>query len=421
MITTEANTLRIEVPDWGEPFLKPARYKGLYGGRGSRKSWFTSECFISKHIKNPDEKSLCVREFQSSLDKSVKPLLESQIERYNLWSYFESQQNCIKSRHGNGRFDFVGMSTQTQDSIKSFEGYHNAWVEEAQTMSYASLELLRPTIRVDPTDDHEGSELWFTWNPKHANDPVDKLFRGEYPPPEAVSAFINYWNNEHFPEVLRKEMEYDKARDYSKYLHIWEGEYEQNSEARVFKHWCVRDFETPEDAFFRFGADWGFSIDPTVLVRCFIVGRNLYVDYEAHQVGCDIVDTPTLFASVPESDRYPIVADRNSPAIISHMRKNGYPKIIEASQGRKSVEEGVGFLQSYDIIVHPRCVNVIDELKEYSYKIDPHTKEVTSILSERKNHTIDALRYALESVRRLEQNKQEEIHNFELEPMVSYW
>ena len=154
------------------------------------------------------------------------------------------------------------------------------------------------------------------------------------------------------------------------------------------------------DAVHRFGADWGFAIDPTVLIRCHIIGRKLYIDYEAHMVGCEITDTPTLFHTIPESEKWPIVADSARPETISYMRKNGFPKIMPAIKGPKSVEDGIEWLKSFDIVVHPRCKHTIEELRLYSYKTDPMTNQVIPILADKDNHLMDALRYACESARR---------------------
>jgi phage terminase large subunit len=237
---------------------------------------------------------------------------------------------------------------------------------------------------------------------------VDALLSGEYPPPDAVVVKANYYDNPWFPDVLRAEMEYDKARDPDKYAHIWLGEYQRNSEARVFKNWTVEPFDTPAGAHFRLGADWGFSIDPTVLVRCWIDGRKLYVDHEAYMVGCEIVNIPDLFRRVPDSHKWFITADSARPETISHMKKNGYPKINGAIKGPKSLEEGIEFLQSFDIVVHPRCKHLIDELTLYSYKIDKLTGKVMPILEDKDNHVIDALRYACEGARRAIKVKREE-------------
>lgn len=384
--------LVIDTPRWAVPLLQPSRYKGIHGGRGSGKSHERAEALIERCIMERTF-AVCIREVQKSLAQSVKKLLELKIEAMGVGNLFEVQQAVIKAPHG-GLIIFQGMQNHTADSIKSLEGYDIAWVEEAQSLSQRSLDLLRPTIR------KPGSELWFTWNPSQATDPVDVLLRGDSPPPDALVVQANYRDNPWLPDVLRGELEYDRSRDPDKFAHIWLGEYQRNSEARVFRNWRVEEFTAPDGVTFRMGADFGFSIDPSVLLRCYIDGRNLYIDHEAWQIGCEIDRLPDLFMTVPGAESWPMVADSSRPETISYLRNHGFPRILPAVKGARSVEEGVEFLKSFDIIVHPRCQHVIDELTLYSFEIDPLTGIVLPKLADKNNHCIDALRYACEGVRR---------------------
>lgn len=375
------------------PLLQPARYKGAHGGRGSGKSHFFGDLWLEENVYDKYD-FVCLRETLKSLEFSVKKLLESKIETFNAGAYFEVQDRRILSVHG-GVTIFEGMQNHTAESIKSLEGFDRAWFEEAQNASDKSLTLLRPTIR------KPGSQLWFGWNPDLDTDPIDKLLRGDVLPTGAVVVQANYMDNPQLPDELRDEMEFDKRRDPDKYAHVWLGEYRRNSEARVFRNWRIEEFERPAGTVHRLGADWGFSVDPSVLVRCDIEGNRLYVDYEAYQVGCEIVNLPELFLSVPEAEKWPITADSARPETISHMQRNGFPKIRAAIKGAKSLDEGVEFLKSFDIIVHPRCKHLIDELTLYSYKTDPLTGTVMPVLADKDNHIIDALRYACEGARRV--------------------
>lgn len=385
-------TLQIKTPRVFAPLLKAARYKGAHGGRGSGKSHFFAEMLVERCIMQKTD-AVCVREVQKSLDQSVKKLLESKIETLNAGAYFEVQDKKIFTKNG-GLIIFQGMQNHTADSIKSLEGFDIAWVEEAQSLSQRSLDLLRPTLR------KEQSELWFSWNPNLDTDPVDVLLRGDTPPPDAVIVQANYRDNPWLPSVLSKELEYDQQRDPDKFAHIWLGQYQRNSEARVFRNWRIEEFERPEGTIFRLGADWGFAVDPSVLVRSSIEGNILYIDYEAYAIGCEIVNLPELFMSVPEAEKWPITADSARPETISHMQKNGFPKIRAAIKGPKSIEDGIEWLKSYDIVVHPRCKHMIDELTLYSYKKDPLTEQILPLLEDKNNHVIDALRYACEGARR---------------------
>jgi phage terminase large subunit len=383
--------LVIETPRWLHPLLQPARYKGVYGGRGSGKSHGFAEMMIEQCVMKKTH-CVCVREVQQSLNQSVKKLLESKISQLNVGHLFEVQYDKILGTNGS-LIIFQGMASTTAESIKSLEGFDIAWVEEAQSLSQRSLDLLRPTIR------KPDSELWFSWNPDKKTDPIDVFLR-DNAPPGAIVVKANYRDNPWLPDVLLDELEYDQRRDPDKFAHIWLGEYQKNSEARVFKNWSIEEFERPPGTIHRFGADWGFSIDPSVLVRCDIEGNRLYVDYEAYMVGCEINNLPGLFMSVPDAEKWIITADSARPETISYMKNNGFPKIVPAVKGARSLEEGVEFLKSFDIVVHPRCTHLIDELTLYSYKTDSLTGTVIPILNDKDNHVIDSLRYACEGARR---------------------
>lgn len=391
--------LEIPTPRVFRPLLDAARYKGAHGGRGSGKSHFFAESLIERCLLHSGTRWACIREVQKSLEQSVKRLLEDKIEALGVRELFGVKQYEIETP-GGGVIIFQGMQNHTAESIKSLEGFDGSWVEEAQSLSQRSLDLLRPTIR------KRDSELWFSWNPRHDTDPVDVLLRGERPPPGAVVVEANWQDNPWFPDVLRAEMEYDRARDPDKYAHVWAGGYQRNSETRVFRNWTIEEFERPAGTIFRLGADWGFAIDPSVLVRCSIEGNRLYVDHEAYAIGCEIVNLPELFMGVPEAEKWPITADSARPETISHMQRHGFPKIRAAIKGPKSVEDGIEWLKSFDIVVHPRCRHLIDELTMYSYKVDPKTEEVLPLLEDKHNHVIDALRYACEGARRAAPAKQ---------------
>jgi phage terminase large subunit len=346
---------------------------------------------VERCVLQPGTRAACVREVQKSLKHSVKLLVEDKIQKLGV-SGFEVLEAEIKTP-GGGVIIFQGMQNHTADSIKSLEGFDIAWVEEAQSLSQRSLDLLRPTFR------KAGSELWFSWNPAKPTDPVDVLLRGEKPPASSVVVEANWADNPWLPAELKDEQAEDLARDPDKWAHIWGGHYSLNSEARVFRNWKAEEFDSPSDAIFRFGADWGFAVDPTVLVRCHIDGRKLYVDYEAHGVGVEIDHLPALFDRVGGSRKFLIRADSARPETVSYMRRQGF-RITPALKGQGSLEDGIEFLKSFDIIVHPRCSKVIEELTLYAYKVDEHTGDILPMLEDKNNHTIDALRYALEELRR---------------------
>lgn len=249
--------LEIETPRWAVPLLQPARYKAAWGGRGSGKSHFFGEYIIEEHILHPDDSTVCVREIQKSLDQSVKRLLEGKIEKLNAGDYFEVLDAKIRSKRGNGIITFQGMQNHTADSIKSLEGYKRAWVEEAQTLSQYSLDLLRPTIRTP------GSEMLFSWNPRYKTDPVDVFFRKKKPE-NAIVISVNWNDNPWFPYELRQEMIDDFERDQDKAEHIWNGSYGATQGA-ILARWvnqATREGRsTPDVEFDRDGAPIEVSCD----------------------------------------------------------------------------------------------------------------------------------------------------------------
>jgi phage terminase large subunit len=385
-----------------EPLLGSFRYKGAEGGRGSAKSHFFGDLLVDYAVSYPGLRAVCIREIQKTLKRSSKLLLEDKIKQHGLVnSGFKPMREEIRLP-GDGLVIFQGMQDHTADSIKSLEGFDVFLVEEGQNLSDRSLELLRPTARRTPRSVLKQPEVWFAWNRRYPTDPVDVFFRDQ--PPNSVCVHTTFRDNPWFPSDLMAEVEWDRRRDPERYQHVWEGGYLQRSEAQVFKNWKIDEFEVPDDITLHWGADWGFSVDPSVLIGCFIVGRTLYVAFEAWRVGCELDHLPALFDAVDpdKSGRaraWPITGDSQRPDTISYMRRHGYSGITSARKGTGSVEDGVEFLKSYDIVVHPRCIHTADELTFYSYKVDKQTNKVLPILSDKKNHTIDSLRYAVEGVR----------------------
>lgn len=219
--------LNIDVAPVFEPLLEASRYKGAWGGRGSGKSQFFADRLIIQALSEPGFRALCCREIQKSLKESAKRLIESKIEEYELGSLFEVQSAEIRTP-GGGLIAFAGLQDHTSESIKSYEGFDVAWVEEAQTVSSRSLNLLRPTIR------KPGSELWFSWNPRFDTDAVDQMLRGEETPSGAVVIRANWNDNPWFPSELEQERQDCIRQQPEQYDHIWEGGYAVVTEGAYF-------------------------------------------------------------------------------------------------------------------------------------------------------------------------------------------
>lgn len=386
-----------------------ARYRGARGGRGSGKTRgfalmtaVRGDVFASMGVMGM---ILCGREFQNSLDDSsfaeVRAAILSDVYLRTRW---EIGRQFIRHVTGNVEYAFSGLRHNIE-SIKGKSRILIAWVDEAEQVSELSWRTLIPTVREQqsPAEAARGvfwkSEIWVTYNPAKETSATNTRFNLQATPDMKIVE-MNWNDNPWFPEVLNDERLRDLRARPLDYKHIWEGAYRSRSDAQVFTNWRVEEFTSPPNSVFRFGADWGFAIDPTVLVRGYLDGRTFYIDHEAYKVGCEVDKTPDLFDQVPLSREFRITADSARPEVVSYMRRHGFPKITPAIKGKGSVEDGVSFLQSFDIVVHPRCLNVIRELGSYAYKIDRQTEEVLPMLEDKDNHTIDAIRYALEGLRR---------------------
>lgn len=220
--------LKLKVPRKLIPLVAPKRYKGAYGGRGGAKSHFFAEQIIVRCLQ-AQTRVVCIREVQNSIKDSVKQLLTDKITALGLDAAFQIMQDEIRGINGS-LIVFKGMQSYNATNIKSLEGFDIAWVEEAQTFSQFSLDLLRPTLR------KIGSELWFSWNPRYKTDAVDKFFR-KNPPEDAISVQVNWNDNPWFKDTpLYKDMLADYAADPDKAEHVWGGGYGQ-AQGAILARW----------------------------------------------------------------------------------------------------------------------------------------------------------------------------------------
>ena len=387
MLKTAVDTnINLKVANVYKPLWKNAKRRNyIYGGRGSGKSHDVAEYCLFRAYQ-AKIKVLCTRELQNSIADSVYSLLKNKITDMKLDFFFTVYKDRIVGNNGS-EFIFKGIHNNVSE-IKSMENISIAWLEESQSLSRESIDVIVPTIRAP------GSILIFTFNPYKDNDPIYMEMKNATEDDLVIKA--NYSDNPWFPEELRLEMERDKKNDYQKYLWVWEGECLGLSDAQIFRgKYVVENFETPKNADFHFGADWGFANDPTTLVRSFIVGNDLYIDMCAGKIGCDLEDTPSLFNEVQGSSIYPIYADSARPETISFMRSKHY-NVIAAEKWNGSVEDGIQYLRSFSCIhIHERCKAVAEEFDLYQYKVDRQTGEVLRVPVDKFNHYIDAIRYSL--------------------------
>jgi phage terminase large subunit len=217
---------KAEFPSKAQVLFNPpkTRYRVLYGGRGGAKSWAVARALLIKAAKTP-LRILCAREFQTSIRDSVHKLLCDQIVALEMTSFFEITQNALRGKNGS-EFAFVGLKNNIAN-VKSYEGIDICWVEEAQTVSRNSWNILIPTIR------KEDSEIWITFNPELETDETYQRFVAK-PPADAVVQKINWSDNPWFPDTLKAEKDALKARDQEAYNQVWEGLCRQTVDGAIF-------------------------------------------------------------------------------------------------------------------------------------------------------------------------------------------
>jgi phage terminase large subunit len=206
--------------------FEPARYKVTRGGRGSGKSWGIARALLIQASNEP-LRVLCTREVQKSIQQSVHQLLKDQIESLGLGHFYEVLATEIRGKNGS-LFLFAGLSDMTADSLKSYEGVDRCWVEEAQSVTKNSWNILVPTIR------KEGSEIWISYNPQLESDETHMRFTVN-PPPGCVNVEMNYADNPYFPTVLEAERKHAQASmKPEEYAHIWEGKCKPAVEGAIY-------------------------------------------------------------------------------------------------------------------------------------------------------------------------------------------
>ena len=373
------------------------RYKIAKGGRGSAKSESIARSLISLSLQK-SLKILCTRSYQNSISDSVHSLLARIIKINNLDHLFKINQHNIIGTNGSV-FIFSGL--QKIDSLKSIDQIDICWIEEASSVSKSSFLKLTPSIRKG------GSEIWVSFNPEFEDDYIYQYFcknkPNSYESDSVILQTINWRDNPFFNETLDQERKLFAKNRADDYDHVWEGELKTISEAQIFRgKFEIKEFETPNAkdctwGRYFYGVDWGFSVDPMVLIRSFMKDGCIWVDYESCGVGIDYPEYPNFFKKVPEYNKWSIIADSQRPDTISYCRKTLGLNMKATEKGKGSVEDGIDYLKSSNkIIIHPRCTNLVREARLYCYKVDKHTGDIIPKIVDDNNHSWDALRYAYE-------------------------
>jgi phage terminase large subunit len=397
--------LRRRIPRWALPLQPPSRYKGASGGRGSGKSHFFAEEAVERMVCDPSLRVVCIREVQKSLKFSAKALVEHKIRELGVVEHFTILETEIRRIGGSGLMIFQGMQDHTAESIKSLEGFGIAWVEEAQSISQASLDLLLPTIRA------EGSEIWCSWNPKFKTDAVDVFFAAGLP--DAVRVHTTYRDNPFLPSTLRAEAARLKESDPDKYAHIWGGSYDLGGKGRVYPMFLDKPFPygNIDDSIADHGGELligqDFNINPMASVLAQRVVDECHI-LDAWQIAtsnttevCEEVrrrypNRRVIFCPDPAGNQRRTSTQVVGQTDFTIIRSFGFE--VRAPAAHPAVVDRINNANAMyyaddrrRVRVHPRAMPLIESLSGFTYKTGTSIPDKRSIFG----HIADAADYLL--------------------------
>lgn len=378
----------VEIPSEFRPLFDTNwREAAVYGGRYSLKS-HTIARYLLIRARQKRTRVACFREFQNSIAESSHQLLADLIKMYDL-SEFEVTNNAIVNRVNGSDFLFKGLWNNEQ-SIKSIEGIDIAWVEEAQTVSTNSIEVLTPTVR------KEGSQIVYTYNRLLEDDPVHQrlVLEGR---PNTLIINVNYDIGVKYgmiPDVILAEINDDKEKRPGLYRHKWLGE-PNSTELRIYKDWNFIEDIPFEARLERYGVDFGYSNDPTAIVAVYYYNGGYILDEIAYQKG--LLNKPIADILLSQAGAL-VIADSAEPKSIDEVRLHGVT-ILPCQKGTGSVNRGIGWVQQQRISVTQRSTNLIKEYKGYLWLTDKKDGKILNNPQDFNNHAMDALRYAIASIK----------------------
>lgn len=388
----------IEIPEEFEPLFDDNwREAAIYGGRFSMKSHTVARFLLIK-ARQQKTRILCAREFQNSIQDSSHQLLADLISKYNLNDFKVTDKTIINTITGSD-FLFKGLHRNEQ-SVKSTEGIDIAWIEEAQTITKDSIEILTPTVR------KPGSKLIYTYNRLLENDPVHQrlVIEGR---PNTLIINVNYdiaLKYGVMPDVIRNEMEDDKENRPSLYKHKWLGE-PSSLERKIYSGWKIIE-ELPHEArLVRRGLDFGYTNDPTAIISIYQYNGGYIIDEELYRKGMLNNQIAEFLNNLREPGTL-IVADSAEPKSIAEIKLHGLSVIpvnkvggTDNSGTRKSFKNyAIDYVKQQPISVTQRSQNILSEYSSYLYREDRDGK-ILNEPEDGNDHAMDAILYGFHSLR----------------------
>lgn len=393
---------RLQLPSKLEPLRHPRRYKVIYGGRDGAKSWSIAQLLLIFGTQQP-LRILCAREVQKSIKDSVHKLLCDQINRLDLGYFYDPLATAIRGKNGT-EFLFSGLSDQTVESMKSFEGVDICWIEEARPLTARSLRILIPTIRKD------GSEIWFSFNPELDTDEVYVRFV-ENTPPDCLLIKVNWDDNPWYSRVLDSERERMKREDPEGYAHVWDGMCKPAVDGAIYFNELAaatkasRIRNVPYDPMLKVHTVWDLGYnDKVAIIFVQKVASEIRV---IHYLEDNLKDLPWYVSELKKleynwgkdylpHDGYAARLESGGKSTYTILKALGRPVVPKGLMPNVDVEEGIKMAR----VVFPRVYfdkdnarGLVDHLKRYKRSIPATTGEPGAPVHDAASHGSDAFRY----------------------------
>lgn len=377
------------------------REAAIYGGRGGLKSHTVGRILLIRAMSKRGRCG-CFREYQNSISDSSHALLKNLIEEYKLPNFKVTKDSIVNTKTG---YDFIfrGLHNNVQ-SVKSIEGMTEAWVEEAQTITEASLDVLTPTVRLP------GSQIFYTYNRLRDKDPIHVrlVIDGR---PNGIVINVNYDVAEKYgwlSDVLRNEMESDRDNRPEIYKHKWLGE-PSNKKGRIYPDWKKIDRIPEEAKFIGYGLDFGYTNDPTAVIAVYKWNNAFILDEVAYEKGMKnfaIANRIRQHNGLPPAEKLPdgttvysgttselTIGDSSEPKSIADIEEAGVI-IVGAVKGKDSVNNGIENLQDQEVYYTEWSTNIEEETLNYVWLVNKEDKSLNVPVDD-YNHAMDAVRYKI--------------------------
>lgn len=391
----------------GKGYNRYWHYKGRYrvckGSRASKKSKTTALWYIHNMMKYKGANTLVIRKTYRTLHDSCFTELKWAINRLGVQKYWDIKESPLEMTYKptGQKIYFRGLDDPLKVTSITVEvgSLCWCWIEEAyEIMNEDDFDMIDESIR-GVVEGNLFKQITLTFNPWNEHHWLKKRFFDD-PDSETLAMTTNYMCNEWLDEADKKVFETMKKNNPRRYrvagLGEWgivDGLVYENWEEKLFDIEEIKKLSSIESAF---GLDFGYTNDPSALFCGFIdiPSKSIYVFDEMYKKG---LSNEKIYENISSMGytKEKIIADSAEKKSIDRLYELGLYRIQAAQKGKDSINAGIDYIQDFNIIIHPRCVNFLTEISNYTWKEDKDGKKINKPIDD-FNHLMDAMRYALE-------------------------